>query len=206
MKMKDLVPGFKIPGTRLTVVKLDRLDKHRNKYFLCECECGNLITPTGGALCVGRTTSCGCGRKGLSNTPEYECLHQAIKRCHNPNDKDFHNYGARGIAVSERYRGRDRAQNLIEDIGRKPTPKHSLDRINNDKGYEPGNLQWSSPTEQSNNRRTNRLITYKGVTLTLTQWSKKTGINRCTLGDRLDRGWSVEKALTTSSNKYHRRS
>ena len=202
MKMKDLVPGFKVPESKLTVVKLDRIDKHRNKYFLCECECGNLTTVTGGHITSGHTTSCGCINKGgLSHTPEYESLHQAIKRCHNPNDKDYHRYGARGITVSERYKGSDRAQNLIKDIGRKPTAKHSLDRIDNDKGYEQGNVRWADPVEQANNRRGNRLITYKDETLTLAQWSKRLDVQRDLIKDRLSRGWSVERALTTPVKK-----
>lgn len=93
-------------------------------------------------------------RYRMSRTAEYKIWKGMIKRCENPNNKDFEEYGARGIAVCQAWRN-----NFLEffhSVGARPSPKHSLDRIENDRGYEPGNVRWATAKEQSNNRRPRR--------------------------------------------------
>jgi len=108
-----------------------------------------------------------------------------------PSDRAY--YAGRGITVCDRWR--DSFVAFYEDMGPKPSPAHSLDRIDNDKGYEPGNCRWATRTEQMRNTRANRWITFAGETLTLADWSERLGIHKETLTRRLET-WSVEEAMT----------
>jgi len=115
-------------------------------------------------------------------------------RCNNPNNVSFDNYGGRGISVCGRW---DKYQNFISDMGNRPTLKHTLDRIDNDGNYEPSNCRWATRKEQQRNRRTNHIIEFNGESKNITDWSNDLGIKLTTLIGRLDRGWSIEKTLTT---------
>jgi hypothetical protein len=97
---------------------------------------------------TGRFTE-GGGVHGKSFTPEFNSWSMMMKRCYNPNDKRFNHYGGRGITVCDRWL---EAKNFLEDMGERPSPKHSLGRIDNDKGYSPENCRWETPTQQSRNR------------------------------------------------------
>ena len=121
-----------------------------------------------------------------------------IKRCTNPKNASFKSHGNRGIRVCARWR--DSFQNFLQDMGEKP-PGTCLERIDNNGNYEPGNCKWATFKEQANNRRSNRLITFEGVTLTLAQWAQKINITPETLHERLKR-WPLEKALTQPRRPY----
>ena len=114
-------------------------------------------------------------------------------RCYNPNHPDYANYGGRGIRVCERWLSSYAA--FITDMGARPSSAHSLDRRDNDCDYSLDNCRWATAREQNNNRRINRLITFRGETYTLTEWARMLGMNYTTLQNRLDRGWSIEDAL-----------
>jgi len=138
--------------------------RYRRYYWLCQCDCGQETTVDGIKLRNGNTRSCGCFRnettvsrtlthghsKRKGWTQEYRSWTKIFQRCYNPKCKNFHDYGGRGITVCERWL---QFENFIADMGNKPTPKHSLDRINNDGNYEPGNCRWATHTEQMRNRR-----------------------------------------------------
>jgi hypothetical protein len=118
-----------------------------------------------------------------------------MTRCRNPKCSQFKNYGARGITVCERWR---EFINFYTDMGPKPTPSHSLDRIDPNGMYEPTNCRWATPTEQSENKRDTVRVAFDGETLTLCEWARRLGIKRSTLDYRLHvAGWSIEDALTT---------
>jgi hypothetical protein len=118
-----------------------------------------------------------------------------IQRCHNSRHPRFADYGGRGITVCERWRLSFEA--FLEDVGLRPSKDHSLDRFpNNDGGYGPGNVRWATRREQQNNMRSNHRITALGETLTLAQWSRRTGIGFVTLYRRLQRGMSPTEAVT----------
>lgn len=115
------------------------------------------------------------------------------RRCLNPRDRCYKNYGGRGITVCERWRNSFEA--FYEDMG--PRPKGaSLDRTDNSKGYEPNNCRWATQAEQSRNKRTNRMITAFAKTMCLSDWAEEVGIPLGTLRYRLASGWPAERALT----------
>jgi hypothetical protein len=129
-------------------------------------------------------------------TPEYTAWCNMIRRCTNPNDHAYDRYGGRGIKVHKRWR--NSFTNFLKDMGKKPTPKHMLDRINNNGNYEPGNCRWATRCQQFNNRQSNLKITYNGKTKTLAQWCRKLGLPYKRTYQRLMAyGWPVKKALET---------
>jgi hypothetical protein len=136
--------------------------------WLCACDCGNRVDVPGGSLRSGLTRSCGCLRRevhaaacrrrtkhgdtaGGRIAPEYYSYTAMLSRCTNPKHDDWRHYGGRGISVCERWRESYSA--FLADMGRRPTLKHSIDRINPDGAYEPSNCRWATPSEQRNNRR-----------------------------------------------------
>ena len=134
-------------------------------------------------------------RGGLGQTREYFVWRKMVCRCHDERDPRFAYYGARGIAVCERWRN-DLAA-FLADVGQRPSPKHSLDRIDNDRGYEPGNVRWATQREQMRNTRKNRLLTVRGETRSLAEWAERFGIRSGAILYRLSRGWSHEAAVCT---------
>lgn len=188
--------------TRLTV--LERLAGSPIKY-LCVCTCGNHKNIRGGALISGATKSCGCLSKeirtatstvhGQYSTSEYRAWANMWGRCICTHNTQYHRYKDR--TPPEEWKD---FTVFFAHVGPKPSPKHSLDRIDNDKPYGPGNVRWATANEQQNNTSKNRWVTYQDKTQTLEQWCRETGLKFSTLRARLDRGWSVEKALTQPAN------
>jgi hypothetical protein len=117
-------------------------------------------------------------------------------RCNDPSHVSYHKYGGRGIAVCSRWNSFDA---FLADMGVKPSPDCSIDRINNDGNYEPDNCCWATPYEQTTHTRWSRLIEYQGQTLHLSEWARRSGVPVQTLFDRLARGLPMEEALIPSS-------
>jgi hypothetical protein len=193
-KFKDLT-GATFNG----VTALHPLGKRGNTYlWRFRCHCGEEFTTTGSRVALGETKSCGCllawRAAKVSRTPEYRSWRSMIARCCDPSHKSYPSYGGRGIEVCDRWLTSLSA--FLADMGPRPSKRHSLDRIDNDQGYSPDNCRWATQKVQSNNTRTNRLLTFGGRTLTLTEWAEEVGLPRRMIGLRLGRGWSVERALT----------
>lgn len=114
-----------------------------------------------------------------------------LNRCNNPSVESYPNYGGRGIKVCERWHD---FENFYQDMG-SPPKGMSIERVNNNGDYEPGNCCWANRRTQSTNRRNRREITHAGVTMSLTEWARHLGVPRRLLQVRMDRGWSVERML-----------
>jgi len=117
-----------------------------------------------------------------------------LQRCLNQKSAHFSDYGGRGITVCEEWRTNFVA--FFSHIGKRPSPRHSLDRIDNNGHYEPGNVKWSTQKEQCQNLRRNRIITHNGTTACLTEWSRITGIRPTTISGRINGGWSEGDAVS----------
>lgn len=131
----------------------------------------------------------------MSRSPEYIIWQQMKKRCFNASNPAYHNYGGRGIVVCARWRNDFAA--FLDDMGKRPSEQHSLDRINNDGNYEPGNCRWATGKEQMNNCRINVFVEFNGKTQTLVQWARELGLPDYLPSARLRHGWTVERALTS---------
>jgi hypothetical protein len=186
---------------RLTAVGFVSLNKRKAARWLCQCECGNLSAPDSHSLLRGNTRSCGlsCGHTthGESKTPLYELWEGIIQRAATGSDKMAHRYVGRGITVSEdlrKYPGfRDY---VLTALGPRPEG-HSIDRIDNNRGYEVGNLRWATPKMQGRNQERNRLFAYNGEHLTLLEILERYELNisySCLLS-RIAKGASLEDAL-----------
>jgi hypothetical protein len=123
-----------------------------------------------------------------------------LGRCRNPNDPYYHLYGGSGIEVEIAS-----FEEFFEHVGPRPSPKHSIDRIDNNGNYAIGNIRWATQTEQNNNKRNNRLITVRGRTRTMARWSHEIGVHRALIQGRLRRGWSPEKAVLTPPLSHSQR-
>lgn len=179
--------------------------------WFCECECNQkIIIVRGEHLRSGHTTSCGCIQK--ENASKAQTVHSKShsriygiwaslkKRTQNGNNKNFKDYGGRGITVCEEWEADFRA--FYEwAISNGYADNLTIDRTDNNKGYSPDNCRWITRKKQCNNKRNNSRITFRGQTKTLSEWADEAGIQRLTLLMRLRRGWSIEKALTTPPQK-----
>lgn len=179
-----------------------------HRQVVCACECGSLVTVRTSSLRSGLTVSCGCvhrevatqsGRNsathGMEGTPTYKAWCSMKQRCTNPHHEYYSHYGARGIRVCDRWAHSFRA--FYDDMGNRPSNKHTLDRFPNNNGnYEPGNVRWATWREQNQNRRINVMLTMNGETLCVAEWSRRTGIRQDTIRWRIKNGYSVDEALT----------
>lgn len=170
----------------------------------CRCECGVERRVSIYGLRIGDSKSCGCLHReivgamrkthGYSGMREYRIWFAMLKRCYNPKHIYYSNYGGRGISVCERWR--ESFDAFFECMGNSPKGT-TLDRIDNDGNYEPGNCRWATDDQQKNNRRANHLLTAFGKTQTMVRWAREYGIRFGTLRERIVRGYmSVEDAIS----------
>lgn len=188
---------------RLLALKWGRTNAGRSAWE-CQCDCGTVKSVDASSLRGGLSRSCGCGVKesavqrftthGGSKSQMYRLWASMIQRCTQPNDGSFARYGGRGITVCERWR--DFAA-FAADMGPRPSPGHSIDRIDNDGHYDPGNCRWATAHEQGLNKRTNRILELNGKRQAMSVWAKQLGMTSASLMERLDSGrWTVEQALS----------
>lgn len=168
--------------------------KNHHSHVECLCECGTVFTSTVNQLRMGTTKSCGCLWKesitthGEHRHPIYKAWVSMIQRCHNPRNPMYSLYGGRGICVHDLWRGRGGFERFRSHMGDKPSPKHSLDRIDNNGHYEPGNVKWATSWEQARNKRTSRLLTANGRTQCLKDWAAELCVSASGICSYIRRG------------------
>lgn len=203
-------------GRLLVLERAPREGASTGARWFCCCSCGNKTVTPGRHLRIGKARSCGCYQKEVASetaktmgsgsithgdtingvpTPEYQAWNAMLNRCRNENVACFPEYGGRGIKVCDQWH---HYENFIADMGRRPSPKHSLDRYpNNDGDYEPANCRWATKAEQEYNKRSTKWIEYQGRRITLLEASKISGVGVDGLRRRINRGWSSSRAIET---------
>ena len=202
---------------KLTIIGVSHKNGSGKNYAKCKCECGNIIDVLPNSLFNNESKSCGCSKlnnpmlannkstssgnykDGRTKHSLYGTWTQMINRCENQKSKHYDRYGGRGIKVCEEWHDFWSFVKWSDSIGGKPNG-YTLDRIDNDGNYCPENCRWSDWETQTSNKSSNRYITYNGKTQTIHQWSIDIGLNEQTLTNRINRGWSIERALTTKPN------
>lgn len=193
---------------RLEVLSRGENTKAQKARWNCRCDCGKSTLAIGASLLNGHTQSCGClkdektsarfKKHGEANkTRAYRIWKGMISRCRNPKATSFKWYGALGVDVCERWNS---YANFIADMG-EPPEGTSLERDRPADHYGPDNCRWATALEQSRNTKANRKITAFGKTLCASEWAEITGIPAPTIYDRLNRGWTGERAISPSIRK-----
>jgi hypothetical protein len=189
--------------------------KRGMRAWVCLCDCGVRKTCITNVLLTGNTKSCGCYRRDLgvvistthggTGTPEHVAWRGLLSRCFSRRigSRDWRDYAARGITVCDRWRYS--FDNFLADMGKRPGPGYSIDRIDTNGNYTPENCRWATAVEQNRNKRSNRVIEHDGKRMTLVEWSEVTGISRELIYARIVRlGWTVERTLMTPAQKTKR--
>jgi hypothetical protein len=187
---------------RLTVLSRAENLKNITRWF-CLCSCGKHTIASAFDIKSGHTTSCGCYHKEKISSQgggyldaEYVSWYNMVQRCTNPGHVSYVYYGALGVDVFSDWQDNFKAFSAY--IGPKPTNKHSIDRVDGTKGYEPGNVRWATSLEQAANRKSTAMVDYLGVLQPLSLLARAHGLCPMLVNKRIfSSGWSVEKALTT---------
>lgn len=194
---------------RLVVLEYAGEGKGRGaSKWRCICDCGVEKVILGKSLRSGVTLSCGCyhleritGKPapnrthGMKDTAEFNIWSMMKNRCTNPNCNRHQSYKDKGIKVCDRWLGPYGFIHFIEDMGMRPGPRYSIDRIDNDGDYCPENCRWATKKEQSNNQSRNLILEYNGKTNTLALWCDELGLNYKRTWKRLKDGWNVKRAF-----------
>ena len=211
---------------KLLVVELyeKQAQGERKKYMArCLCDCGGEVHCEKYNLRTGNTTQCkSCAVEARANSKKTHCHSESYKdkdplgyscytrwsamkrRCNNPSDSRYADYGGRGIKVCARWQ--ESYEAFLADMGLPPSISHQIDREDNHGNYEPGNCKWVTRTQNARNKRNNNVITAFGETNTLSEWAAKTGVMRETIAMRLSRGYSPEEALEIGSGRASKKS
>lgn len=162
---------------RLIVSVLSHVKHPGTVYWKCSCDCGKESVASTWDLCLGHTKSCGCLRHesrnkthGMGDSTEYRIWCGMKSRCFNKRDVAFAHYGGRGISVCPRWRSSFEA--FLADMGMRPSPNLSLDRIDNGGNYEPENCRWATRKQQLQNTRRSTFATYRGIRLPSSEWAR----------------------------------
>lgn len=181
--------------------------------WVCVCDCGTEKIVHQNTMLNGTSKSCGClsieifiaqnkarntthGQTRGGYTAEYRAWLHLRNRCYNENVPDFHNYGGRGITVCERWRNSYEA--FFADMGRRPSSKHTIDRIDTNGNYEPSNCRWATQITQQNNKRSNFIVSFSGREMTLKEACREVGLNYQFIWLRIQRyGYTLQEAVST---------
>lgn len=198
---------------RLVVIEDAGLDKYGSYVWRCRCDCGNEIVVKRSNLQFGHTRSCGClsretlqNRHGIPNKKLTLVRLSMKRRCYDKNCKEYKYYGARGIKICEEWLGKKGRENFVAwAIENGYKPGLSIDRIDVNGDYEPGNCRWVTLSEQSKNRRTNLLVEYNGKMMCSQDAAKMSGIKPGTLRQRIHAGWSKERLFSEPDDRRRKK-
>lgn len=189
-------PRREIVGQRFG--RLYVIARFPNSVALCLCDCGKRTRIDIGHL--DKQKSCGCWREearrkhGFSKAPEYNTWEHIVQRCMNPKNDAYRNYGGRGITICQEWR--ESFTCFLRDMGFRPGPMFTIERIDNNGNYEPGNCKWIPKAQQSSNRRTNHILIFRGESKPIWQWAAELAIKETTIRTRLHRGWTPEQIFS----------
>lgn len=196
---------------RLVVCLFERTDRSPNgtnhAVWSCICDCGSSVSVRRGPLVSGQTRSCGClnnearasrarsrAKHRSGHSPEYRTWRGMRDRCLNPKSTGYAGYGGRGIRIAAQW---EDFRVFLRDVGARPSPLHTLDRIDVNGQYEPGNVRWATPGVQGVNKRNTVIVEFRGERIPLITLARRVSLSHVTVRQRLARGWSVEDAVTT---------
>lgn len=195
---------------RLTILREAPRNRHNQRCMVCRCVCENETTVVLASLVAGTSKSCGClqresasgrsptnKRHGLTGSLTHRIWNVMRARCQNPNHDAYRYYGGRGITVCERWQSFDC---FLADMGECP-PGYSIERSDNERGYEPGNCSWLPMIDQWRNRRSTKIITHNGQALSHQEWARALGVSAATITQRLKAGWTIDRVLTPSTRE-----
>lgn len=201
------------PGATFGNLTVKSLKAANMRYVvLCSCKCGNERYIPSAKLLKGQKTCChkcplsrkttlthGHSRGGKGGrTPEYIFWCDMKQRCHVKTHESFQRYGGSGISVCKRWM---KFENFLADMGPKPSPKHSIERIKNSIGYRPSNCRWATPKEQTRNRSNTVMLRHEGAMKLLAEWAEIFKLPYGAVLDRTRRGWPSQRALTEPLRK-----
>ena len=188
-------------GALLVIRRTNESDHADGWLVRCDCGAETVIQRHQ----IRRVRSCGCLRNeaqvaaarthGMGHTPTWSSWISMKQRCTREKDPSWPRYGGRGIRVCQRWL--DSFEAFFADMGERPSVDHSIDRMDVNGHYEPGNCRWATRTKQGRNKRNNRRFAYAGESLTLAEWGARIGVSRRTMASRLHRGWPLGRTLTT---------
>lgn len=174
--------------------------------WTCLCDCGRKVSVFGSSLTQGNSKSCGCIARrstaernkshGMSKTKTYRIWQAMLNRCRNPRMAMYPRYGGRGIRVCDRWAS---FENFFSDMGECPV-RMSIDRIDNDANYEPGNCRWADRRTQNRNKSNNRIVSHDGRKMCLTDWAESLSMDQSSLAERIQK-WGVARAINTPKGK-----
>lgn len=213
MESKD--PMLNKKFNRLTIIEFAGLSRNKSRLYKCRCDCGKIVVKRGCQIRQNQIKSCGCYRREDSakkgkalathhhcsngiKSPTYYSWMAMRERCTRKKHPHYARYGGNGIIVCERWQ---KFENFLADMEVRPEGK-TLDRIDGNKGYSPENSRWATPTVQQRNIKSNRLLTFNGQTKCVSEWANILGIYKGTITGRLNRGWTIERALSVSGKEF----
>lgn len=190
---------------RLLVLAKAHKGERGEIYWLCKCDCGNTKAVRAYTLRDGRTVSCGCYHKeritvhGMTKTRTWKTWDTMLQRCENPKAADYERYGGRGIKIAAEWH---EFMRFLSDMGERPNGT-TLDRIDVNGNYQPGNCKWSTPSQQQRNRGDAVTATVDGVTKSIWDWADISGIPGGVIQWRLNKGWAPAAAVSKPVRSKH---